>query len=184
MTLPAGLTNSDTRVEIFVEQSKAMAFHNGQKIQISQLSGEIYNKLFFEMLYNKDVMNILDPLHHALADKFNHFLVCRYGGMDKNADVDEHNNSHPDYYECGKHGSCPHEHIICKPLIINGEKITPREIQVIQTIANGLTDLQAADELEISINTYLTHKKNIYKKTSCQSQAQVTKLASEYGLIA
>lgn len=67
------------------------------------------------------------------------------------------------------------------PLINTEEKNVPskqllfskREIELIQLLAEGLTSIQMAERLFISINTVNTHRKNIMNKSGCKSVAQL-----------
>ncbi|TAE09289.1 MAG: DNA-binding response regulator [Bacteroidetes bacterium] len=47
--------------------------------------------------------------------------------------------------------------------------ITPREWELIRLIANGLTNNEAAVQLQVSVRTIETHRKNIYRKVGCSS---------------
>jgi DNA-binding CsgD family transcriptional regulator len=62
-------------------------------------------------------------------------------------------------------------------------KLTPRETQIINLIANGYTSKQIAHKLSISLNTALSHRKAILKKTKCTGVAELTNLAFSRGLL-
>ncbi|MFT9495808.1 response regulator transcription factor [Anaerosolibacter sp.] len=46
-------------------------------------------------------------------------------------------------------------------------ELTPREIEVVQEMANGLSSEKIAEKLLISYNTVRSHKENIYHKLCC-----------------
>ena len=51
--------------------------------------------------------------------------------------------------------------------------LTKREIEVVKLLTAGLTSVEIADKLCISINTVNTHRKNIIQKSNCKSVAQL-----------
>lgn len=53
----------------------------------------------------------------------------------------------------------------------NGISITQREKEIIQLIAEGLSNKQIASALNLSVHTVLTHRKNIMKKTNANNTA-------------
>lgn len=65
----------------------------------------------------------------------------------------------------------------------NGVIITQRERQIIQYIAEGLSNKQISDRLNISIHTVLTHRKNIMKKTNVNNTAGLVLFAIKNNII-
>ena len=63
------------------------------------------------------------------------------------------------------------------------EALTDRELEVVQLMAEGLTNQAIADRLFVSINTVKTHAKHIYEKLSVRSRAQAALRAVELGLL-
>lgn len=61
--------------------------------------------------------------------------------------------------------------------------ITARELEIIQLIASDLTSKDIASKLFISERTVETHRKNIFKKTNCNSVVGMLKYAAEHRLI-
>jgi DNA-binding CsgD family transcriptional regulator len=62
-------------------------------------------------------------------------------------------------------------------------KLTPREIQIINLIAQGSSNKQIADKLFITLNTVQTHRKSIMRKTKCSGTAELTNFAFSRGLL-
>ena len=56
--------------------------------------------------------------------------------------------------------------------------LTPREVEVLRLIAQGMTNHQIADELIISPNTVLHHVSNILGKTGSPNRAGVATYAA------
>lgn len=65
----------------------------------------------------------------------------------------------------------------------NGISITQREREIIQMIAEGYSNKQIADVLNISVHTVLTHRKNIMKKTKANNTAGLVFFALKNNII-
>jgi LuxR family maltose regulon positive regulatory protein len=63
------------------------------------------------------------------------------------------------------------------------EPLSDRELEVLQQIAQGLTNQEIAEKLFISLNTVRTHTKNINNKLNVHSRTQATARAKKLGLI-
>ncbi len=55
--------------------------------------------------------------------------------------------------------------------------LTPRELQVLRLVAQGLTDAQIAEELVISRRTVNAHLTSIYRKINVSSRSAATRYA-------
>jgi two-component system, NarL family, response regulator NreC len=63
-------------------------------------------------------------------------------------------------------------------------KLTPREREILQILAEGMTTKEIAAHLLISIKTVETHRRNIMEKLKIWSIAGLTKYAVKEGLVA
>lgn len=63
------------------------------------------------------------------------------------------------------------------------EVLSPREIEIIQQIANGCTDREISTLLEISDKTASTHRKNILRKLNLKNTALLIRYALEKKLV-
>jgi DNA-binding CsgD family transcriptional regulator len=63
------------------------------------------------------------------------------------------------------------------------EILSPREIEIVQQIANGLTDREVGALLEISDKTASTHRKNILRKLKIKNTALLIRYALEKKLV-
>ncbi|MEG1905744.1 MAG: LuxR C-terminal-related transcriptional regulator, partial [Bacteroidales bacterium] len=54
------------------------------------------------------------------------------------------------------------------------EELSSREIEVLKLITRGLINKEIADELCISLNTVLTHRKNITSKLGIKTVSGLT----------
>jgi regulator of cell morphogenesis and NO signaling len=63
------------------------------------------------------------------------------------------------------------------------EQLSNREREIIACLVGGMTNKQIADKLNISINTVLTHRKNITKKLDIRSVAGLTIYAIAHNIV-
>ena len=68
-----------------------------------------------------------------------------------------------------------------KQLEVTG--ISPREYDVLELMAQGLSNQEIADRLFISLNTVKTHASNLFMKLDVKRRTQAIQLAKEMGLI-
>ncbi len=61
--------------------------------------------------------------------------------------------------------------------------ITKREHEVIGHIANGLTSQNIAKQIQVSVKTIESHRRNIFKKLNVKNSAELIKIALEQGII-
>ncbi len=61
--------------------------------------------------------------------------------------------------------------------------LTPRETEIIQYIANGMTNHEIAEKLFLSTSTVDTHRKNILAKLSLKNSAALVKYAADNNLL-
>ncbi len=71
-----------------------------------------------------------------------------------------------------------------KPKIADGrEPLTSREQTVLLELAQGKSNRDVAETLEISVHTVETHRKNIKRKLGINSTAGLTRYALEHGVL-
>jgi two-component system response regulator NreC len=63
------------------------------------------------------------------------------------------------------------------------EALTPREVDVLQLIAQGYTNRQMADMLSISVRTVESHRSNLMGKLDLHSRVELVRYAKENNLI-
>lgn len=61
--------------------------------------------------------------------------------------------------------------------------ITPRELQILGLIADGLSNREIADKLFVSENTVKTHSSRLFDKLSARRRTQAVQIAKEQGLL-
>jgi LuxR family maltose regulon positive regulatory protein len=67
--------------------------------------------------------------------------------------------------------------------IENRQSLSPRETEVLQLIAQGLTNKEIANELVIAPSTAKRHTVNIYNKLAISNRAEATAKAYELGIV-
>ena len=61
--------------------------------------------------------------------------------------------------------------------------ITPRELEILEAMAAGLSNREIAERLFVSENTVKTHAARVFDKLSAKRRTQAVQLAKEAGLI-
>lgn len=61
--------------------------------------------------------------------------------------------------------------------------ITPREIEILELIAKGLSNREIAQKLFVSENTVKTHSSRVFDKLGAKRRTQAVQLGKEFGLI-
>jgi DNA-binding NarL/FixJ family response regulator len=67
--------------------------------------------------------------------------------------------------------------------LCDGIPVTDREIDIIRSIAEGLSNKLIADKLSLSTHTVNTHRKNIMHKLGVNNTAGVVMFAVKNGLL-
>ena len=70
-----------------------------------------------------------------------------------------------------------------KPAATSPAGLTPREVEVLHLLAQGLTDAQIAEQLVISPRTVNNHLTSIYSKIQVSSRSAATRYAMEHQLV-
>ena len=63
------------------------------------------------------------------------------------------------------------------------DELTPREVEVLMLIADGLSNSEIADKLVLSNATVKTHINRIFYKTGARDRAQAVRYAYKHGLV-
>ena len=75
-----------------------------------------------------------------------------------------------------------------RPFAVNQQRlrelsITPRELEILELIAAGLSNREIGDKLFVSENTVKTHSSRLFDKLSAKRRTQAVQIAKEQGLI-
>jgi DNA-binding NarL/FixJ family response regulator len=66
---------------------------------------------------------------------------------------------------------------------IGGIDLTPREVEILQLLAQGLSNSELADRLWVSDQTVKFHLSNVYRKLHVESRAKASRWAAVHGLL-
>jgi DNA-binding CsgD family transcriptional regulator len=61
--------------------------------------------------------------------------------------------------------------------------ITPREMEILELIAQGLSNREIAEKLYVSENTVKTHSSRVFDKLGARRRTQAVQLGKEFGLL-
>lgn len=61
--------------------------------------------------------------------------------------------------------------------------ITPRELDILELIAKGLSNREIAEKLFVSENTVKTHSSRVFGKLGAKRRTQAVQLGKEFGLL-
>ncbi len=67
---------------------------------------------------------------------------------------------------------------------VNNRKISKRELEVLELMAQGLSNQEIASRLFVSLNTIKTHSSNLFQKLEVKRRTQAIETAKKIGIIA
>lgn len=180
--LPAGLLPGDYDTELFGvrETRKVYGICNGSTIPFKNISKALHANLFSMMLKDEKAMHDLKDYDQEKA--LEEFAFCLYGAADHEADFSpEGKPGKSENFMCGDNCRCMAWN--SKRITINGNELTPRQIEISKYLASDMPDKQIAATLNITESTLDGHKHAIYLKAGVQSKAGYVKRAIKENLI-
>jgi len=82
-----------------------------------------------------------------------------------------------------KHVLAEAEHFVLNETEVARLRLSRRELEVLQLMAEGFSNLQIADKLFISLNTVKTHSSKIFEKLEVQRRTQAVEMARKLRII-
>ncbi len=75
-----------------------------------------------------------------------------------------------------------------EPFLLDEKKrenlgITPRELEILELIAQGMSNREIAEKLFVSENTVKTHSSRIFDKLGARRRTQAVQLGKQFGLL-
>lgn len=61
--------------------------------------------------------------------------------------------------------------------------VTPRELEILELIAQGMSNREIAEKLFVSENTVKTHSSRVFDKLGAKRRTQAVQLGKEFGLL-
>ena len=168
--IPAGLMIGDASTELFGcrETKRVFALSNGHTVKFEELN-PTKRALIFEKLLSDEVA-IQDLKDLPQSEAIERFAFCVYGAADHEPDFDCNGNlKQADNFICSNNCKCLKWE--SKNITIDGNKLTPREIEIVTLLASDQPDKQIADELGITESTLNTHKKHLFEKFNVYSKS-------------
>lgn len=173
------------------ELSKMLLFSNPDVLIIDYSSRHFCLddiSIIHEHFPKVNILAITPPMPKSVVSKSIEFGITSHLWSDcgKEEIIESiYSTSMGEKYLCGKIVDLLMEKsvIISSNISCNGVKISEREIQVLQLIAQGLPSKQIADRLFISVHTVTTHRKNIMSKLNINNRALLVMYAIRENLI-
>ena len=167
--LISGLLPGDHSVELFGirETRKVYGLTNGKTVPFYKIPPTLKAQIFEKMLSDKVAMQDLKHLQNDEA--LEEYAFCIYGDADGVPDFTATGITTSENFTCGNNCKCLKWET--KKVAIDGNNLTPRELEVTKQLARDKPDKAIADELKISHHTLRQHKRNIYDKAGVQSRS-------------
>lgn len=180
--IPSGLI--DENVELFSNNGKVMATHSGAVKHLFDLPSSFLDILENEMNTAPSIVTALKMAgYNTKKEQLEKFADCKFGGFDFTADFKEGKFSESEYHECGFRGECPMEGIVCGFFRVNGQIITPFDIQMIKLLSTEDTLPVIAEKLGVCMNTFEVKKKKLYEKLSVLSRPRLVAVCYDLQLL-
>ena len=168
--IPAGIMIGDKRTELFGcrETKRVFALSDGKTIPFQELNPIKRALIFEKLLSDEAAINDLKELPQAEA--IERFAFCIFGAADHEPDFCENGQlKEADNFICSNNCKCLKWN--SKNISIDGNRLTPRELEIVTLLASDKPDKQIADELEITESTLNTHKKHLFEKFNVYSKS-------------
>lgn len=178
---------ADGQLEFFVVENEVKVMHSGKIESFSDTPFEIFQLLKETINNDPLVLEKLSEMHPSSEyRRIEQFVKCRMGGLDYSGDYCSKTKVLQDgeYWPCPKRGSCSAEGIVCKLPIVNGQRLTNQEIELIQLTTTDMTNDVIAEEMSLPLGTFHKIKHSLYQKIgNVQTKQCVTKIAIALNLI-
>lgn len=174
----------DKNVEMFVQNNELKVIQGGKIIPFAELAFATISILEEEIAKDKLVeLALLDMHPHSKIKRTEQFAKCRLGGLDFKPDIENNVLQDGEYWPCPKRGNCPHEGLLCKLPVINGQRLNNTEVKIMQLSATEITNDVMAEVLELPLGTLHKIKKGLYDFMGIQTKQEATLLSKFHNLI-
>jgi len=167
--LPAGMMSGDLSTELFSDRSskKVFAVSDGKTVPFKEINPLMRAQIFEQLLNDETALESLKHLDQKAA--IEHYAFCIYGAADSVADFCKNGKlQEADNFICSDNCVCLNWK--SKKMKIDGEFLTARQFEIAKLLATDLCDKQIADQLNITVSTLDTHKKNLFEKCGVASK--------------
>jgi DNA-binding CsgD family transcriptional regulator len=180
--IPAGMMPGDLSTNLISERhtKKVFSVSNGKTIVFDELNPKMRAQIFEKLL--NDETAIEDLKHLTQREATERYAFCIYGAADSAADFSADGTlQEADNFICSNNCICLNWK--SKKLKIDGEVLTPRQLQISQLLATDLCDKEIAEKLNICLSTLDTHKKNLFEKCNVSSKTGLVIKLIEHKII-
>ena len=130
--------------------------------------------------YNDKKMIEPEHYYHQVRDEFEKFICHFLDAMQQEIIQALPNQKWSDILTCSDY----RKRVITRKITMNeSPALTPRELQCLTLIAQGLSTKDVADQLFLSNDTVSTHAKSIRLKLNCNNIAEAVAKALRWGLL-
>ncbi|WP_378186855.1 response regulator transcription factor [Aquimarina sp. W85] len=173
----AGILSTDDSIEFFgIRSTKQVKYiQNGNVFDFNQLHPKHFITLY--NAYRRDITacHYLKTVSRDSVAQVELYTYYCYGDLDYKPDMINGVLQPAENFR--DKINCPSLNFKSKNITIDGAVLTPRDIYIIDMVANELTDKCIADSLGITLSTLGFHKKNLFKKINVQSKVGLIKKA-------
>jgi DNA-binding CsgD family transcriptional regulator len=182
VAIPSGLF--DSNLEFFSHENKPMAFFNGKMQCFFDLPQEFQELVWKELQEDEAAFLALKYSgFKSKREKLEKYTVCRFGGLDTTPDIVNGHLVDCEYFDCGFRGNCAMEGIVCRSIVYRGSVLTPRDMQMIRHLSSEDTIPVIAEKMQMCINSFENHKKELFSKLGVLSRASLVALAFIHNLL-
>jgi len=186
--LPSGLTPTDHSIEIFADPEnfgKCFWISEGKTNNFWELPLHIIDDLRDELSSDTKALKGLRLMGLSTeAGMLEQYNYCNRGKLDGVPDISTNGKLTKEYVECGRKGKCAGESKVCSPLLINGSRITFRELECLKLIGIGLTYKRITIEMgfrrETAVNSLIDRLRD---KLQCGNNVEIALKVKELGLV-
>lgn len=170
--------------EFFTVESEVKFITSGMVKNFSEITYPIVEVLKAEINKDQSVVDALIQLHpNSEIKQLEQFVSCRFGGLDYNADINDHSVQEGEYWECPMRGSCPHEGILCKMPVYNNHRLDPQQVKLLQLTSTDMTNEVVAEMLNLPMGSLHKAKRILYQILGIQTKQESALIAKELNLI-
>lgn len=172
----------DARIEYFAEGPQVYKIKKGAVKKFEdvkehrELQFIIENETGLQDILSKMCNNDQREMQQKLAS-------CRFGALNFEADFDHLGNASHDFVDCHLRGNCIGEHIVCKPLVLKGEEITEKQLEILRGCASNLTNEVLAEIVDMPLGSFNVLKQKTYKQLHIQTKQEGVLLLTQNGLL-
>jgi DNA-binding CsgD family transcriptional regulator len=179
----SGLLPNDSSIEFFGERKTKQVYwlRNGNAHYFADLPFEYYSML--KAAYSKDhqAQGFLREVTDDERRQVELYTYYLYGSLDSNPDIKNGSLSLAENFRSSK--NCPSLRWNSKQIRFNGKPLSPRQIVIIDFIADDLPDKAIAQRMNISQSTLDFHKRNLFELAGVQTKVGLIKKAVQENIV-